>query len=86
MHWLAIYALGVGTAAVAKAAGPALGRALRPAARRVIKQGLIVGHEVQRLTEEASASLGDLTAEARQEVESRDRRSSVHAVDSEPDR
>jgi Protein of unknown function (DUF5132) len=86
MHWLAIYALGVGTAAVAKAAGPALGRALRPAARSVIKQGLIVGHEVQRLTEEASASLGDLTAEARQEVESRDRRPSVHAVDLEPDR
>jgi hypothetical protein len=86
MHWLAIYALGLGTAAVAKAAGPALGRALRPAARSVIKQGLIVGHEMQRLTEEASASLGDLTAEARQEVESRDRRSSVHAVDSEPDR
>jgi hypothetical protein len=86
MHWLAIYALGLGTAAVAKAAGPALGRALRPAARTVIKQGLIVGHEVQRLTEEASASLGDLTAEVREEVEAREKKSSLHAVDQEPDR
>lgn len=86
MHWLAIYALGIGTAAIAKAAGPAVGRALRPAAREVIKQSLIAGHEIQRLTEEASASLGDLTAEAREQVEARERRSSVHPVDSEPDR
>jgi hypothetical protein len=47
MHWLAIYVLGVGTAAVAKAAGPTIGRALRPAARSVIKQGLIAGHEIR---------------------------------------
>ena len=86
MHWLAFYALGVGTAAIAKAAGPAIGRALRPTARAVIKQGLIAGHEIQRLTEEASASLDDLTAEAREEVEVRDRRSSVHPVDTEPGR
>jgi hypothetical protein len=86
MHWLAIYALGIGTAAVAKAAGPAIGRTLRPAAREVIKQGLLAGHEIQRLTEEASASLGDLTSEAREEIESRERRSSVHAVDTEPKR
>lgn len=86
MHWLAIYALGLGTAAVARVAGPAVGRALRPAAREVIKQGLIAGHEIQRLTEEASASLGDLTAEAREQVEARDRRASVHPVDSEQGR
>jgi hypothetical protein len=86
MHWLAIYALGVGTAAVAKLAGPPLGRALRPAAREVIKQGLILSHQVQQLTEEASASLGDLTAEAREEIEARERRAAVHAVDTEPDR
>jgi hypothetical protein len=83
MHWLAIYALGLGTTAVAKAAGPAIGRALRPAARAIIRQSLIAGQEIQRLTEEASASLGDLTDEAREEVRSRDRRSSVHAVDPE---
>jgi len=86
MHWLAIYALGIGTAAAAKAAGPAIGRALRPAARTVIKQGLIAGHEIQRLTDEASASLGDLTAEAREEVEAREKKSSIHAVGQEPDR
>lgn len=84
MHWLAIYALGLGTAAVAKVAGPALGRALRPAARNVIKQGLILSSEVQRISEEASASLGDLTAEAREEIEARDRRTSVHVSESEP--
>src|SRR5919106_466693 len=86
MHWLAIYALGLGTAAVAKATGPALGRALRPAAREVIKQGLIAGHEIQRLTEEASSSLGDLTAEAREQIEAREKKSSIHAVSPEPDR
>lgn len=86
MHWLAIYALGVGTAAVAKVAGPPIGRMLRPAAREVIKQGLILGHEVQRLSEEAAASLGDLTAEAREEIEARERHATVHAVDAEPDR
>src|SRR5436309_2650124 len=61
MHWLAFYALGLGTAAAAKAAGPAIGRALRPTARNVIKQGLIVGQEVQRLTEEAILRAEPLT-------------------------
>ena len=86
MRWLAMYALGIGTAAAAKAVGPAVGRALRPAARTVIKQGLIIGQEVQRLTEEASASLGDLTSEAREEVEARPRRGSARPEDGETGR
>ncbi len=71
MHWLAIYALGLGSAAVAKTAGPAIGRAARPVVRNAIKGGLVLSHEVQRLTEEASAQLGDLTAEAREELAAR---------------
>ena len=71
MHWLAIYALGLGTAAVAKTAGPAIGRAARPVVRNVIKSGLVLSQEVQRLAEEANAALGDLTAEAREDLEAR---------------
>lgn len=69
MHWLVLYGLGVGTAAVAKSAAPAIGRVVQPAARSAIKGGLILGRELQRATEEARASLGDLTAEAREELE-----------------
>lgn len=69
MHWLIPYGLGLGTLAVAKSAGPAIGRAVRPVVREVIKGGIVVGGGLQRATEEARASLGDLTAEARQEVE-----------------
>ena len=86
MHWLAIYALGIGTAAVAKVAAPTIGRALRPAARTVIKQSLVAGHGLQRLSEETVASLADLTAEAREEIETEERRASVHAVDPESPR
>ena len=69
MHLLIAYGLGAATVAVAKTAGDRIGRAARPIARETIKGGLRLGRELQRAAEEAGASLGDLAAEAREELD-----------------
>jgi hypothetical protein len=69
MHWLVMYGLGVATAAVAKKFGPSIAEAARPAIRNTLKGTLVMSREVQRITEEARASLGDLAAEARDELD-----------------
>ncbi len=63
------YGLGLGTAALAKGAGPAIDRVVRPAARKAIMGGMVMSREVSRFAAEAAASVGDLTAEAREELE-----------------
>jgi hypothetical protein len=68
-RWVIAYVLGAGTAAVVGGARKPLGERLRPMARSVIKGSLVAGREVRRLAEEANATLGDLVAEAREEIE-----------------
>jgi hypothetical protein len=70
MHWLAAYALGIGTAALLRPAAMPLARSVRPVVRRAIKGGILVGREVRRVAEETSAAVGDLVAEAKDEIES----------------
>jgi hypothetical protein len=72
MHIAAWYALGLGTAAALQVTRRPLAKVARPAARSAIKGGLIVSRELQRLTEEARATLGDLTAEAKAELDQED--------------
>jgi hypothetical protein len=68
-RWLVPYVIGAGTAAVVGSARKPLGERLRPVARSVIKGSLLAGREVRRFAEEANATLGDLVAEAREEIE-----------------
>jgi hypothetical protein len=68
-RWVVAYALGAGTVAVLRGAGRPLGERARPLARSVIKGGLIAGREVRRFAEETSATMGDIVAEAREEIE-----------------
>jgi hypothetical protein len=63
------YGLGLATALLVKKAGPTIGRYARPLARNVIKGSLVLGREAQRVTAEAYAELGDLTAEARSQLD-----------------
>jgi hypothetical protein len=68
-RWLVAYALGAGTVAVLGGARKPLGERARPLARGVIKGGLIASREIRRVAEETTATVGDLVAEARAEVE-----------------
>ena len=50
------------------AAGPRVGRVVRPALRATIRQSLVVSREVQRIAESAREDLEDVAAEARREA------------------
>lgn len=57
-------AIAVGTLVVL----PLIGPFLRPAAKTVIKGGLIAYHEALRLCAGAAEGIGDIVAEAQQEI------------------
>lgn len=69
MRGLVWYALGAGTAAVAFLTSGPVGRALRPAAKQVIKGSLAAGRDVQRRAEETRSTFDDLVAEANAELD-----------------
>jgi hypothetical protein len=69
MHSFGWYALGLGTAMVASVTGKPVGKALRPAAKSAIKNGLAVSREVQRRFQEARSTFDDLAAEAEAELD-----------------
>jgi Protein of unknown function (DUF5132) len=71
MEGIGTFALGVAAALVAGAAGPALGRRLRPVVRGAIKQAIILSEGVRARTQGLREDLEDLTAEARAEVRQR---------------
>ena len=68
MTGMGTFALGVGAALAARAFAPSLGRALRPAARSVIKQGIMLTQGAQVRAAELREDLEDLVAEAREEA------------------
>lgn len=68
MEGLGTFALGVGAALVARAAGPALGRRLRPVARGAIKQAIIVSQGAQARASRLREDFEDLVTEAREEA------------------
>jgi hypothetical protein len=65
MNAVSWYALGLGSAVLLRP----VAKASRPLLRTAIRSGLVVSREVQRATEEARASLADLTAEARADLD-----------------
>jgi hypothetical protein len=68
MNGMGAFALGVGAALTARALGPAIGRWVRPAARAVVKQGIILSQGAQVRAAELREDLEDLVAEARAEA------------------
>jgi len=68
MEGLSTFALGVGAALVASAAGPPLGRRLRPLVRGAIKQVIIVGQGAQVRAAGLREDLEDLVEEAREDA------------------
>jgi hypothetical protein len=60
--------LGVGAALVAGVMGPALGRRLRPVAREVVKQGIILGEGTRVRSAGLREDWDDLVAEARHDL------------------
>jgi hypothetical protein len=69
MHGLSGFAVGVGAALLAAAAGPALGRRLRPAARGMLKQLVILGEGARVRAAQVQEDLADLAAEARADAQ-----------------
>jgi len=76
MGGVGTFALGVASALVAGALGPALGRRVRPLARGAIKQAIILGECARQRAEGVREDWVDLVEEARTDV----RRQHVHAV------
>ena len=70
MNGLGAFGLGVAAALTARMFGPQIGRALRPAARGAIKQGIILSQGAQARAAELREDLEDLMAEARAEAQS----------------
>ena len=69
MNGLGAFGLGVAAALTARMFGPQIGRALRPAARGAIKQGIILSQGAQARAAEMREDLEDLMAEARAEAQ-----------------
>jgi hypothetical protein len=67
MEGMGAWALAAGVAVVA---GPTIARALRPAAKSMIKGYLAFSEKAQVATQETRESLQDLVAEAKAEVQS----------------
>jgi hypothetical protein len=68
MEGLSTFALGVGAALVASAAGPPLGRRLRPLVRGAIKQAIIVGQGARVRAAGLREDFEDLVEEARDDA------------------
>ena len=68
MNGFGSFLMGVGAALTVGAFGGPLGRMLRPAARNVIKQGIILSRGAQVRAAEMREDLEDLVAEAQAEA------------------
>ncbi len=65
--WGTTVLIGVGVAAAAPALLPAVGTAIRPVAKGLIKGGLYIADSLQELIAEGGEQLGDLIAEVKAE-------------------
>lgn len=67
-RWIVAYALGAGTVAFLRSAGKPVVRQARPLVRSAVKGSLIAGRQLRRVAEETGATMGDIVAEARDEI------------------
>ena len=66
----AIFVLGAASVPIINTLIPAIGTALRPVLKEVIKGGIVAGRGLQTVTQEAWQDVEDLTAEAQAELNS----------------
>jgi hypothetical protein len=71
--WLMIFLLGMFSLPLLKAILPAIGRALRPVLRGIIREGILFQRQVQTVVQEAWQDVEDITAEAQAELDRRER-------------
>jgi hypothetical protein len=69
----ALFVLGAASMPLVKAAAPFVGRALRPVIRTAVKEGLLIQRQVQAVVQEARQGVENLTAEARAELDRREK-------------
>jgi hypothetical protein len=69
----ALFVLGAASMPLVKAAAPFVGRALRPVIRTAVKEGLLIQRQVQAVVQEARQDVENLTAEARAELDRREK-------------
>jgi hypothetical protein len=68
-----LFALGVASMPLMKAAAPFIGRALRPIVRTAVKEGVLIQRQVQAVAQEARQDFEHLTAEAQAELDRQER-------------
>jgi hypothetical protein len=68
-----IFALGATAVPLVNVLVPAVGNALRPLLKEVIKGGIVAGRAMQTMAQEAWQDVEDLTAEAQAEVNSKEK-------------
>jgi Protein of unknown function (DUF5132) len=68
-----IFVLGMLSLPIFKAVLPLIGRALRPALRAIIREGLLIQRQIQAAAQEAWQDVEDITAEAQAELDRRER-------------
>jgi hypothetical protein len=71
--WPVIFMLGMLSVPIFKAVLPLVGRALRPALRAVIREGILIQRQVQAVAQEAWQDIEDITAEAQADLDRRER-------------
>lgn len=75
-------ALAVGTAVLAPVIGPAVGAVLRPAAKAAIKGGIVAYDWTRSAAAQVGEVAGDMAAEARAEVQTREPATATSAMPS----
>jgi ABC-type protease/lipase transport system fused ATPase/permease subunit len=67
-----LFALGVASVTVMKAAAPLIGRTLRPVVRTAVKEGVLIQRQVQAAAQEVWRDVQDITAEAQADLDRRE--------------
>jgi len=78
----AMFALGAASVPLLNALVPAIGTALRPVLKEVIKGGIVAGRAIQTVAQEAWQDVEDLTAEAQAELNTKEQNSNGAATKS----
>jgi hypothetical protein len=82
--WFSSSILAVGAILVAPTVIPALGSALRPIAKALVKNGIAVYDSAKELIAEAGEELNDMVAEARAEMEQESQPETSAATETPP--
>jgi len=83
--WLSSGLLAVGAVIMAPTLIPAVGSALRPLAKALVKNGITVYDSAKELIAEAGEEMNDMVAEARAEMAEESQRSSESSRASHPE-